>query len=64
FPSPRCASAIQIVRLSESTAETQISDALPFGWLWYDGPDAAKWFQNRLHLRLSTQTLFSFPMPA
>src|SRR5439155_26114393 len=23
FPSPRCASAIQIVRLSESTAETQ-----------------------------------------
>jgi hypothetical protein len=41
-----------------------ISGALPFGGLWYDGPDAAEWFENRLHLRLSTRTLLLIPMPA
>jgi hypothetical protein len=41
-----------------------IADALPFGQLWYDGPDAAKWVSESVASSAETRTLFSFPMPA
>jgi hypothetical protein len=39
FPSSRCPSATKIVRPRESTVDL-IFDALPFGRLWYIGPNA------------------------
>jgi hypothetical protein len=56
FPSPRCASAIQIVRPRKDLRGVDlISDALAFGRLWYEqAPDAIDYakFYSRSHAAL------------